>query len=701
MILRDCNAEEVKEVEAEYSELEDQDEDALEIENLQNAELVTFSTSAMKHIGAKVKPTQQDVYTRIGEKYNMCFKLVKSDSRLVKTLLFSYGFIQCSSKNANCNLFWTNAHVGSHTLRALKPWQRINHFPRSFMITKKDTLYYTIDRAIVQYGDCFKFIPEYYCTPLSEEKAAELKSKCVAIENGSAPPFIVKPASSSRGRDISFIKRPEDVDHLESKEKLLISRYIDRPYLINELKSDLRVYVLVTSFHPLIAYVYDEGLARFAVHKYDDSNRRDYDNVNAHLTNYSLNKSSQDFVKNSEASSEDLGHKWTLSAFLRRIEADGVDTQLLMVRIEDIIIKTLLSIQTVVAASCRKLNLHPRCCFELFGFDILVDQELKPWLLEVNLSPSLVCDAPLDSILKSKLLCDTLNVASIPLVCDRNAINKCADEDSDYFTGSSSPCPSNATVSAASVSDATTAAADSQTSAAATASSSVDSGVLKSDSATSIVDSTTGEPVRTAKERSPPRKKKVNARVCKVRRASLNSKANYSAENVTSAYVSRSRAHFDKVLTEDERKGGFIRVFPRRSTWTLYSGVMDDVGQEKWDENLHEMLSMRELSPDITARDIAEAHEQLVDAAKYPRRENLSPMVRDVLLKEQLDDAAVYKEQFYENVSRPYPMSLPRVRIPARKRTRSMLASEELRKASEELKKQAQAATEATEKVTI
>lgn len=53
----------------------------------------------------------------------------------------------------------------------------------------------------------------------------------------------------------------------------------------------------MTSFHPLIAYVYDEGLARFAVHKYDDSNRRDYDNVNAHLTNYSLNKSSQDFVK--------------------------------------------------------------------------------------------------------------------------------------------------------------------------------------------------------------------------------------------------------------------------------------------------------------------------------------------------------------------------------------------------------------------
>lgn len=60
-----------------------------------------------------------------------------------------------------------------------------------------------------------------------------------------------------------------------------------------------------------------------------------------------------------------------------------------MVRIEDVVIKTLLSIQRIVAASTRKLNLNPKCCFELFGFDILVDSHLKPWLLEVNLSPSL------------------------------------------------------------------------------------------------------------------------------------------------------------------------------------------------------------------------------------------------------------------------------------------------------------------------
>ena len=141
--------------------------------------------------------------------------------------------------------------------------------PRSYMITKKDILYESIDRSMVQYGDWFQFIPEYFCTPLNESRRAQLIEKCIKIGAGNEPPFIVKPACSSRGRDISFIRSTEDLEQLNERTKLLISRYIDRPYLVNGLKWDLRIYVLVTSFYPLIVYVYSDGLTRFAVNQYE------------------------------------------------------------------------------------------------------------------------------------------------------------------------------------------------------------------------------------------------------------------------------------------------------------------------------------------------------------------------------------------------------------------------------------------------
>lgn len=88
-------------------------------------------------------------------------------------------------------------------------------------------------------------------------------------------------------------------------ESCIVSRYIANPLLINGLKFDLRVYVLITSLDPWRIYVYDEGLARFASELYtpmpapgDTTSAKGVEKQNkyAHLTNYSINKKNEKYV---------------------------------------------------------------------------------------------------------------------------------------------------------------------------------------------------------------------------------------------------------------------------------------------------------------------------------------------------------------------------------------------------------------------
>jgi hypothetical protein len=61
----------------------------------------------------------------------------------------------------------------------------------------------------------------------------------------------------------------------------------------------------------------------------------------------------------------------------------------------------------------KSLSIHRNNCFELFGFDVIIDSNLKPWLLEVNLSPSLATDSPLDMNIKGNLIADLFNLVGI------------------------------------------------------------------------------------------------------------------------------------------------------------------------------------------------------------------------------------------------------------------------------------------------
>jgi tubulin polyglutamylase TTLL4 len=85
----------------------------------------------------------------------------------------------------------------------------------------------------------------------------------------------------------------------------LVSKYIANPHLIDGLKYDLRIYVLVTSYDPLKVYLFKEGLTRFATEKYS-TNINSLKKRYVHLTNYSVNKRNvEGYVKNNDKVTND------------------------------------------------------------------------------------------------------------------------------------------------------------------------------------------------------------------------------------------------------------------------------------------------------------------------------------------------------------------------------------------------------------
>ena len=99
----------------------------------------------------------------------------------------------------------------------------------------------------------------------------------------------------------------------------------------------------------------------------------------------------------------------------------GIDDSAIWGKIEDIVIKTLLSAEHILSTSFDMFVPYRNNCFEVLGFDVLIDSNLDPWLLEVNLSPSLSCDSPLDQKIKGNLLADLFTLSGIVPLEQRNA----------------------------------------------------------------------------------------------------------------------------------------------------------------------------------------------------------------------------------------------------------------------------------------
>lgn len=298
--------------------------------------------------------------------------------------------------------------------KEIKDYQKVNHFPGSFHFGRKDKLWQNLRSMAAKHGSqqFGVFHPQTFVLPQDLHLLKKYWTNSVE-----EMVFILKPPASARGQGISIVKRFDQIPKKSRtkaknsvKSSLIVQRYITNPCLLhNETKFDLRVYVLITSVVPLRVYLYDDGLVRFASDKYSTS-EKDFSNQFIHLTNYSVNKNHLNYVPNHDIEGQ-TGNKWTLKTLWRYLShSSKVDVELIRKSIQDMIIKTIISCETHVSKLVNANVKNRYSCFELLGFDIMLDSEYKPWLIEVNISPSLRSDSPLDSSVKSQLIKDMLNI---------------------------------------------------------------------------------------------------------------------------------------------------------------------------------------------------------------------------------------------------------------------------------------------------
>lgn len=308
------------------------------------------------------------------------------------------------------NIFWTDSIMGVSFCLTMHRFQKINHFPGMMEICRKDLLARNLNRMLKVFPEEYNIFPKTWSLPSNYAEALNY-----SLKNKNRT-YIIKPAAAAQGRGIFLTQSLKDIQ----MDGMVCQLYVKKPLLIDGLKFDLRVYALVTSLDPLRIYIYNEGLTRFATRQYAVPTKGNSGNVFMHLTNYSLNRLSESFSKDQEK-----GSKRTFSSLNRILSRDGYDVALLWNEIDEIVVKTVISALPVLkhnySASFPRHDVI-QACFEILGVDIIIDDSFKPWLLEVNHSPSFSTSEFVDLQVKSALVRDTFNLLGINGMDKKNVL---------------------------------------------------------------------------------------------------------------------------------------------------------------------------------------------------------------------------------------------------------------------------------------
>ncbi|KAJ1461466.1 tubulin-tyrosine ligase family-domain-containing protein [Pelagophyceae sp. CCMP2097] len=209
-----------------------------------------------------------------------------------------------------CNVYWIDVANIHDRMAKMKPWQRVNHFPGMNHVARKNRLAQNLEKMRREFAKEYAFFPRTWVLPL---ELADFRAQFDA--NGKSSRFyIIKPDAGCQGRGIFLT---QDFDDVSPMEQVVAQHYIRKPFLIDDFKFDLRLYVLVTSCAPLRMHLFHDGLVRLCTEAYVKPSAENVAMRCMHLTNYAINKNHENFEKADGAG--DQGSKRSLKWFMAMI----------------------------------------------------------------------------------------------------------------------------------------------------------------------------------------------------------------------------------------------------------------------------------------------------------------------------------------------------------------------------------------------
>lgn len=235
----------------------------------------------------------------------------------------------------------------------------------------------------------------------------EYNAWCAAAAAEPETIWISKPGAGTRGADMYLVT---DIGAVTPQQNRVLQEYIARPHLLDGYKYTMRVFVAVTSLDPLRVWVYPDGLTKLTTQPYS-ADRASFGNRFMHLTNPDILRA--------DTSANFAAQRFTHTEYRRQLRHLNIDDKRLFRDIHTVIATSLLAVREVVLYYHERQAFNADGRFMLLGYDILIDEALRPWLLEANAGPSLETEAgntdsgKAEQQLKLAMATDTLRLAGI------------------------------------------------------------------------------------------------------------------------------------------------------------------------------------------------------------------------------------------------------------------------------------------------